>query len=1140
MPGVLAQLPDTTALARLSATAQAAVEVSASGYTHFASDDPASPLKPLTDALEAVAGQAAVDVVGVAEDLAASLGTLTQGLPPGVVDFVTALEDAYTKARELVAGHPLAALVPEGTSLRDAGERLLDSAVDAFRPRLVELAGQVLDADALREVADLVELVQRLRDDLPDNTDELSRFVTTALVGFQPAVFEPLRHHVSATVDVVAQLDATALATVLDPLQDAAQHAVGTLEAAVDALDPAVASGYDAITAALDGITSTVTQAANALAPFYDSVHQTVTAHGWQQVLPAYLDLLGAVDLAPQQLVDAVVGVTAEVLDSLTARAAAAVETDELVARVEGFAAGLHTALSQSAIGELQARLVAALGDVRDTVAAVPLEQVRQAVVDLIGRVGAELDRLDLDGAAAQLEAAFAELEALVVRLAGEAGAAVAEGLDAIGDALEELPVDDLVAAVAQALDQVDTVVEAARSGAEAQLDALREQLKRLEEVSFRPAGDVVVGEIDEIRGRLQKMSPNALSSAEQLAVRAAIGLYEALDLEGTVVREVTEAFDALQSQVLRVLDEVEAALQRLRRVFSELDPQQLLAPVSGAFADVEAALGRLDAGSLLAPVRAEVAQVEERIAAIAPGALLAPLEGPYDSVVAAVAALDPTRWGEALEDLHAQLAGLIDRVDVGPLFAELDQRRRDLLAAARQALTSGLEQLELPAPLDGWFATVRVLLDEVTGLLFTDPGGGMRQLASRVTTDFAPSSLYQPLESAFEELLATLEQVPAATLLEAATEVRDGIVALLDLLEPERLVARLRAAHRRLVDAAPASAVAALPQLATLRAAFQAKVDAAVSLPAGQVARVSARFDAVATVLDAARPASPVGTLERGHERVLTALREAVDSLDVGAAQREWTRVRGQLDDLLPAPLLDPGPLTMPRVVAALEVWRPSMRAQPLDTKVQAFLDTLAPLATRLDAALDRFADDLGAAFRLLDPLALGGAVGETVDAVRAQVDALAPGPVLAALRDEVWTPVATAVTALDPAQLAERLDDAYARARDAVSQQLAGLLDAVEQVLAQHLQRARAAVAAVRRDVEESLGDIVAGIEGLLARVEDLVFVELLARLRAVVDNLGTSFDAEVARVVTAFDAMLAAAPVGQRDQAGAGVGS
>lgn len=1136
MAGVLDQLPDTTALARLSASARAAVEVAGDGYAHFSSDDPASPLQPLTAAVGTVAEQAAVDVVGLIDALATSLEALRQGLPQGVVDFVAALEEAYASAHELVAGHPLAALVPEGSSLRDMGSRLLDAAVDTLGPRLEDLAGDVLGDDALREVADLVALVEGLRDDLPAHADELPRFVATTLVGFQPAVLEPLRGHVVATLDVVSDLDAAALAGLLDPLRDAAAQALAGLQAAVDALDPGVEAGYDAIVAALDALAGTVTAAATALAPFYDSVRQAVGAHGWQQVLPAFVDLLDAVDLAPQQLVDAVVGVTAELLDGLTERAAAAVESDEMVARVEGFAAGLRTALSQSAIGQLQARLVAALGDVRDTVAAVPLEQVRQAVVDMVGRVGAELDRLDLDGAAAQLEAAFAELEALVTRLVGEAGAAVAEGLDAVGDALEALPVDDLVAAVGQALDQVDAVITAASSGAEAHLDGLREQLRRLEEVSFRPAGDVVVGEIDEIRARLEKMSPNALNSTEQLAVRAAIGLYEALDLEGTVVREVTDAFDALQEGVLRVLAEVEGALQRLRRAFSELDPAQLLDPVTGAFARVDGALGRLDAGSLLAPVRAEVAAVETRLAALSPGSLLAPLSGPYDTVVAAVAALDPTRWGAALEDLHSQLAALVDRVDVGPLFARLDERRTSLLATARQTLTSGLEQLELPPPLDGWFATVRVLLDEVTALLFSDPGEGLRQLAARVTDDFALSSLYEPLENAFDELLSTLQQLPTGPLLEAATEVRDGIVTVLDLLEPERLLARLRAAHRRLVEAAPTAAVVALPQLAAVQAAFSAKVDAAVSLPAGKVARVRARFDAVATVLDASRPASPLAPLTRGHERVLTALREALDGLDVDAAQREWTRVRAQLDELLPAALLDPGPLTVPRVIAACETWRPSTRAQPLDAKVQAFLDTLAPLAARLDAALEQFAGDLGVAFRLVDPVALGGAVEEIVDAVRAQVDALAPGPVLETLRDEVWAPVATAVAALDPAQLAARLDAAYAAARDAVAAQLAGLLDAVEQLLAQHLQRARASVAAVQRDVQESLQDTAAAVAGLLSRVDDLVFVELLARLRTVLDNLDTSFDAEVARVVAAFDAMLAAAPTGQR-AAGAG---
>ena len=45
----------------------------------------------------------------------------------------------------------------------------------------------------------------------------------------------------------------------------------------------------------------------------------------------------------------------------------------------------------------------------------------------------------------------------------------------------------------------------------------------------------------------------------------------------------------------------------------------------------------------------------------------------------------------------------------------------------------------------------------------------------------------------------------------------------------------------------------------------------------------------------------------------------------------------------------------------------------------------------------------------------------------------------------------------------------------------------------------------------------------------VEQLVFVDILARLGGAIDNLGMSFDAELDRVRNSFDSMLNAIPLG-----------
>jgi hypothetical protein len=52
---------------------------------------------------------------------------------------------------------------------------------------------------------------------------------------------------------------------------------------------------------------------------------------------------------------------------------------------------------------------------------------------------------------------------------------------------------------------------------------------------------------------------------------------------------------------------------------------------------------------------------------------------------------------------------------------------------------------------------------------------------------------------------------------------------------------------------------------------------------------------------------------------------------------------------------------------------------------------------------------------------------------------------------------------------------------------------------------------------------------VKEVVKRLEELVFVELLERLKRLIDNLGLSFEKELERVRNAFDEMLAAIPLG-----------
>ncbi len=80
-----------------------------------------------------------------------------------------------------------------------------------------------------------------------------------------------------------------------------------------------------------------------------------------------------------------------------------------------------------------------------------------------------------------------------------------------------------------------------------------------------------------------------------------------------------------------------------------------------------------------------------------------------------------------------------------------------------------------------------------------------------------------------------------------------------------------------------------------------------------------------------------------------------------------------------------------------------------------------------------------------------------------------------------------------------------------------------------------------ALLSQLREALETTGQSLDQVLDRVEQLVLVDILERLKRLADNLGVSFDRELDRVRNAFDTMLAAIPLGgDRHAASAAVGT
>ena len=116
----------------------------------------------------------------------------------------------------------------------------------------------------------------------------------------------------------------------------------------------------------------------------------------------------------------------------------------------------------------------------------------------------------------------------------------------------------------------------------------------------------------------------------------------------------------------------------------------------------------------------------------------------------------------------------------------------------------------------------------------------------------------------------------------------------------------------------------------------------------------------------------------------------------------------------------------------------------------------------------------------------------------------------------------------ALNPAAIAERLNQSFIQAVNALEASVNTILDAVKQAVDVVLADIRTAIQRLIDSVLAAIQTITVSLQSIVDEVEQLVFVDLLAQLRQVVDNLGMSFNQELDRVANAFSLMLRAIPV------------
>lgn len=1132
--GIINRLPNLTAVLQTSASVESGVGGLLATLT-VTGPDANSPLNSVFAALQGVNDRLSFDTSGLATRFPAALETMRNALPADSIAFVRSITSAYDDARGFLENSPLARQVRPGGSLHEAGLAVIEGALRSFDEKQRELTGKLIDPATLQTITSALNSFNQFRTDFAAHRDDFLPFLTQNLLGVAPNVFSAPLNHLNSIRAVLAPLQPSSVNAALGSVQQTIAVTFRDLTNEVLSFNPADIAAFGRISALLNSLETALRALGDAANPLYQQAQSLIDSHAWDAIFTTLRSLLQSVTIAPSLAVDEVLREAEAVMDALLARLQTFLGPQDLIPRIEALNQQIRDLFVNSPLGQIRRSLREFLEQIRQAIESVPTEQIQQTIEQLLGRVKQEIDALGLDNIGQTIEQALSELESFITENINQTlRDQVGEAVQSLLANLNGLPISTLTSAIENAIEQVKNLITELETALQGGMDQLSQPLTELETLSFKPVGDAVVAEINELKTRLRSINPNALSDVEKLAIKAALAVLEEIDLETTITNEVKKGFNTAKDGAKSILDELTALLNHLREKLDEFQPRQLLSALEGLFGQAERAVDSLSARALCQPLYQQIDDFAKKLEALSPGALLDPLQQPYQTVLSAVNQLNPDQLIAPLNELYEKINTLIDYVDVTPLLDELDRRQKELFNNARTALLAALDGLNLPEPLGGFFNGLRPVLAAMTDAIFQDSDTELKKISLDLRTRFNLTGLFAPLDRAFDELLRMLVSVPASELVNAFEAIRTGIGVALETLDPRRILELLRTGEQQLAELSPRQLFALPSGLPSLRIAFQAKI--AASPQAG--AATLARFDAVLQLTSPVGPNSLLEPLTVAHERLVSTLHNRINALDPAAVGTAYGALRESLQHALPDFLRRTVALTQAEILAGFEGLRPSRKAEELERIFNRFLQQLQPMQAALEPAMNGFFRALRETVELLNPLSLKDAVADIYTTIRQKVRILDPEQLAASLHTNIYDPLLAALEAIDPAALKARLNQIFQSALNAITGNIKAILDDIVAALDQQLQSLRTAVKDIASQIKQAVEKATQAFEGLVERVEHLVFVEVLERLRRLIDTLGVSFEQEVDRVRSAFDEMLAAIPLSGGDSASASI--
>jgi hypothetical protein len=728
------------------------------------------------------------------------------------------------------------------------------------------------------------------------------------------------------------------------------------------------------------------------------------------------------------------------------------------------------------------------------------IQQLEQGIAQLTASARAAfqqahdvLDALDLDAVLQQaqqaLQGALQQVQQAIAQGLGPAATALGDALDAVDGALAGFDPEQLAQPVQQVMDAIKSVFEdAAVQQAIQSLQQLKEMANQLDELSFRPVSDTVIGGIGTVKSALEAIDAASLPSpGPELISEAMSVLPESLT---PIIDPLTSNLDELIDQgpipLLEGLRDLPKPIVEEMRNFS---PRGLLEePLGTPFKELREKLDEFQPTQWLDAAEQELDSLKQRLLqALDLNALLAPLAQAQQALLQELGHFRP---GAVIEPLAQQLEQALQSLNVAlpttQLTQELDQvlgriqsvvGTFDQVVDVVQAFTTKLQLLADPdAQLDQW-------LTEILAKLPAD----------------APATLSAPL-AALAQAVNNARATPLQTAYQTA---RQSLSDKLALAGSTALLARILQGRSRLTPAL----VSALP-------ASQAKID---------LQQFLTQFD----------PAGP--TFSRGLRR-LAGLHDALSAADqeMTTLFSDWDARYHRSDGVLAA-------LVHQSVtVDELRGWVREAIDNQLGAPVVGFLKQLKLIGALLgtfgqgitgvlQAVKDKI-DDL-----LAVPQALSQAAHE-LEQLQQQITNLDLEMFVREV-DSLYEELLDKLRALDPGTMEQPLRHALETLLDDLTLDSVftpGLRDQIEQSYATLVSKVDALDPELL--VIKPLDDLYT--QDVLPLVDALDVSEAVQKLIDRLDELPDELKEELGRVDEAYQDMLAAAPSGSPSSGGGSV--